>query len=335
MYQLSWVITALDIIPAAFTIIGNAIFFITLWKTTSLHTPSNVLLGFLSITDLMVGLICQPAFIIILFHEDRPCCTTVMHVYNVVFFLTSWNSYLCIALITLDRAFAILHPFKYCEVASCKRFSIVAALMFIISSLYVILEQSFYTKSKIDFLLVQIILQLLVLCLISITYVLIYRAIRHQNKTVVILKDSSGRKLRQLSRNEHGRTKTVVLILFGFTVCTVPHIVNDLIMYLFYTDKIKYISGFAHWANFLFLFNSAINPLIYFMSRTDIRSATRRLLCRSNANSFRTQRAELKKGNSTKYARKYTVNFNRIGGEIAVIEDSNIDHCFGNSAVIT
>ena len=50
----------IDIFFTIMAIIGNSIFVITLIKKRSLHTPSNVLLGSLCFSDLIVAFIAQP-----------------------------------------------------------------------------------------------------------------------------------------------------------------------------------------------------------------------------------------------------------------------------------
>ena len=321
MFPHAWIITALDIIPAAFTIIGNSIFFITLWKTTSLHTPSNTLLGFLSAIDLVVGLVCHPLFLITIFHTDRPCCTQEMLVYNFTFFLTSWNSYLCVAMITADRGLAVLHPFRYREIASCKRFSIIAAFIFLVSSIYVIIDQLFYDKSRMGFLLFNVICQLFILSLISIIYILIYRAMHRQNKRIVTITDSTSRKLRRKSRTEQVKTKKVALIIFTFVFCTLPYTIYKSNMYLFYIGRSRFITGFGFWANFFFLLNSAINPLIYFISRSDFRFAAKRIFSRLVTNGRNIPGKETKERNSTMSASKHKITFTALHDGIAVIEN--------------
>ena len=53
-------LAVIDILPALWTITGNAICIFTFAKTRSLHTPSNVLVGALCATDLYAGLVLQP-----------------------------------------------------------------------------------------------------------------------------------------------------------------------------------------------------------------------------------------------------------------------------------
>ena len=60
---LSIVNAILNIPLRPFAIVGNALIFISLVRTPSLLSPSNVLLLSLALTDLGVGLVVQPYYI--------------------------------------------------------------------------------------------------------------------------------------------------------------------------------------------------------------------------------------------------------------------------------
>ena len=284
MLTQSWILLTLDIIPALFTIVGNSIFFITILKTSSLHTPSNTLLAFLSLSDLMVGVLCQPLFILTLIQPPQPCCTCEMKAYNFTFDAIVWTSFLYIVLITADRLIAVFHPFRYREVASCKKFAFIATSVFAVSILLATAKTLFYKHSRITFLLLEQWLMILALLFILISYILIYRVMLRKNRTALPANSGSEQNSRKTDRNERSKTKTVAFILIAFISCTAPYTAYNIQMYLFYVDKSEFIPGFGIWTNFLFLLNSAINPIIYFMKRSDIRLASKRLiLCTAGA----------------------------------------------------
>ncbi|XP_068734826.1 uncharacterized protein [Montipora capricornis] len=60
-YILTSILNGISSITA---ITGNAVVILVVWKTRELHTPSNVLLSCLALSDLTVGLIAQPSFVI-------------------------------------------------------------------------------------------------------------------------------------------------------------------------------------------------------------------------------------------------------------------------------
>ena len=280
MLAYTWIILTLDIAPALFTVIGNGIFFVTIWKTRTIHTPSNMLLGFLSITDLLVGVLCQPLFVISILQSPVPCCTDVMVAYNFVFGVTSWNSFLCIGLISADRYSAIFHPYRYLAFATCKKIVYIAAIVFAVSLSYTTIDALFYEKSTIVFLVFLIVVQSMVVIVTIFTYIFIYRAVLRQKRMFNKAPHLRSRQLRKMNKIDEGNSKTIALILIAFVITSLPYISYYIQMLLYYTNGSKFLSGFGTWVNFLFLLNSAINPLIYFMKRSDIRKAARRILRR-------------------------------------------------------
>ena len=292
----SWIIFALDIIPVLFTIIGNAVFFITIMKTSTLHTPSNILLAFLSATDFMVGVLCQPLFIVSLFEYSVPCCTRVMHAYNFIFYLTSWNSFLCIVVITVDRYCAVFYPYKYREKASCRKFCYMTTAFLAVSGIYSTIHAMFYERAKTGFLVFHIAFHSSILILTITLYSLVLRVVIRQRKSMRLpLQQHARRKIRRKQQAEKGRAYTIALILLALVISTTPHIFYEIKMLLVYSNNSKFIQGFGKWVNFLFLLNSAFNPLIYFLKRNDIRRAACRMLrrsCHRNANNPQVSRAK-------------------------------------------
>ena len=57
------VFVILDSVSATVSLVGNSLVLITKWRTPRLHSPSNVLLAGQVLSDLGVGLVCQPAMI--------------------------------------------------------------------------------------------------------------------------------------------------------------------------------------------------------------------------------------------------------------------------------
>ena len=152
MPYLRWIILAFDIGPMLMTIIGNSAFLITIWNTTSLHTASNVLFVFLSMTDLIVGLICQPLFIALLLSHgnESPYLITT---YNLIYSATCINSLLCVTLISINRLFAVACPITYRTFSSRGRSIRITSTAFIFLTIVSTIEL-LLTKHKLILFLV-------------------------------------------------------------------------------------------------------------------------------------------------------------------------------------
>ena len=260
------------------TIIGNAIFFATLVKTRSLHNPSNLLLGALCITDIIVGFVCQPLFVAVLLGPPEPCCSTVTKLYNLTFGMSSLNSFICGLLITIDRYFAVFYPFKYLEWATCKRYAIIASAIFLIFTSYSVLKLPYFEKSRSSFLIVDICLELSVIIAVLFIYVKICRIVFAKTRAVARL--SSDREVQDIkvNLNDKKKTLTVAIILIAIIACHTPLMVYYCLSLLFYLKKIpRYKFNLGIWANYLALCNSCINPLIYGARSSEIRNAAIRL----------------------------------------------------------
>eukprot|EP00795_Rhopilema_esculentum_P017605 gene17605-9246_t len=273
-----WIILAIDVIPALFTVIGNAVFFITFLRTRSLHTPSNVLLWFLSLIDLVVGTVCQPLFIFTLFKEHGPCCTVAVKIYNIVFGLTCWNSLVCVALVTIDRFLAIFFPFQYKEKASCKTVACIFLFVFVVSSMYTVLVMIFYETARISFIIFDLVFQLLILALILAVYASIYRVMFRLMRSTQPQCRPNSKSVQQSQIVERKKTITLSMIIGAFLICYSPYIAYSVKSLLYYLGKTGFSSSFGMWANFFFLLKSSINPLIYCLRRNDIRQAACRAI---------------------------------------------------------
>ena len=99
-------INAVTSVSATF---GNFLIIYIIFKNTRLRNPSNLLLGSLSVTDFLVGLIVQPLFVIrkvLEIHTIHSCTILLMFRYSTI--LCGVASFLNIALISIDRCFAVI-----------------------------------------------------------------------------------------------------------------------------------------------------------------------------------------------------------------------------------
>lgn len=274
-----YVIVGLSIPPTIITIPGNIVFFITLLKTSSLHTPSNTLLGALCVTDLLAGLVCQPLSMSILLSEPAPCCPPQVIAYVMSFMLSSANSFVLSLLITLDRYAAIHYPYRYLEHASCRKYVYTAAGLFITSIIYGMVQQRFYLSSMVTFWAIPAGVQLLILLAILIMYAKICNVVFSHRKSMVQNMHPSFRQRSKISKEERRRTYTVFIILAAFYACYAPHFVHTCKGFLFHLGKSTYSdnSMFALWANYLVLLNSCLNPIIYCARSHKIRRAAMKI----------------------------------------------------------
>eukprot|EP00112_Aurelia_sp_Birch-Aquarium-sp1_P005612 Seg1640.7 transcript_id=Seg1640.7/GoldUCD/mRNA.D3Y31 product="Trace amine-associated receptor 1" protein_id=Seg1640.7/GoldUCD/D3Y31 len=113
---------AVDFLIATLTIAGNSIFILALIKARELHTPSNMLLGALCLSDLLVGFIVHPMFFTLYLKAllQREHDQTIEKIIFTAQHICTGMSFLFGVIVSLDRYAAICHPYRYHIFANCK-----------------------------------------------------------------------------------------------------------------------------------------------------------------------------------------------------------------------
>jgi len=115
------VLIGVNILLMVLIIISNGMFLITLIRKASLHTVSNILLGALSLSDLLIGTILEPFGIFQLVKLSQLQYNAQLFAIKVLLSHSLIGlSFLYVTLITCDRYLAICHPFKYLRYATNK-----------------------------------------------------------------------------------------------------------------------------------------------------------------------------------------------------------------------
>ena len=121
-------VQALDVLPIILTVVGNVVCLLTLLKTTSLHTPANVFIGALCLSDLFVGFVVQPLYISNK-NAQMDYDFSLVPVEFCAYIIGTSCSFVIAMMISVDRYVAICHPFYYTRTANCKTNMVVAGAM--------------------------------------------------------------------------------------------------------------------------------------------------------------------------------------------------------------
>eukprot|EP00112_Aurelia_sp_Birch-Aquarium-sp1_P008533 Seg1944.2 transcript_id=Seg1944.2/GoldUCD/mRNA.D3Y31 product="Beta-1 adrenergic receptor" protein_id=Seg1944.2/GoldUCD/D3Y31 len=279
MYHIT-TMTYINIVPAIFVILSNALCLVTLIKTPSLQTPSNVLVGGLCISDLLIGIIVQPLFIVflVLFQHGF----VEWKIIEIPFLCGARVSFILLHIVTLDRYIAICHPYKYNHLATFKTHYYLTAIAY-----GFVLEVPFLELYPHWFNLAFAIGgQLCFLPLLGFCYAAIYRVIRKQRKVAISIGTIEGEDREKLGKQkaEKDQTNTIAIILGVFLICyypilgvnvakwNTPRDICDLPSNIFVADL---------WSKTMVLFNSAINPVVYSLRIKVIRDAGLRIIRRN------------------------------------------------------
>ena len=118
------IVSTLNALLAITAFLGNALIIAVLPKVSSLHLPSKLLLGCLATTDLCVGLIAQPIYVIFLLSpENSKHCYYSVILSNTMGSIFCGVSLLTMTAISVDRLFALMLGLRYRQVVTLSRIS--------------------------------------------------------------------------------------------------------------------------------------------------------------------------------------------------------------------
>ena len=277
----SAVLVTVDIIPAILTILLNIVFMVTLIKTKSLQTPSNVFLGALCATDFLVGVTVQPIFIsyqIAVLTNSETHSHRVSVRYSVVG--VSGLSFIFASFVTIDRYFAICHPFQYRQKATCKRYiviSVIAGLCYTTIAALMLLQRNYHFEG------IVVSYTWLTFIGIIVCYARIYRVAAKKRSAVInmgTINDEETRQARGYEKKERDKTNIIAIILGFILLCYTPFGMMSIAAVIWRNEvcssrEVATIT--ALWVGLFVLINSCINPFIYFVLSGEFVAAAKRI----------------------------------------------------------
>lgn len=259
-YSLSCTTATISFILFLITIPGNLLICISMLKDPfhELRTPFNYFVLNLAISDLIVGTITEPAFIVFHIREALryPVLETIWLV-HLAYFIACMASLLSLSALTIDRYLTITSMYK--RVLKLKRVIAISVFIWLISiavpCLYFI--TGFYLFAFI-FANTAIVVTL---CIVSFAYIRVYLRLRTQ---VIRWGSLNQRQMKnQAIVFERKLTKSFLLILGFFTICLIPScIINYFLSFCGSCD-----CTIVHWLRdvqfLLTLINCSSNQFLY------------------------------------------------------------------------
>ena len=255
--------------------LGNILILIAFHKVSSVHAPTKLLFRCLAVTDLLVGLITQPLFVITILSS----VTEIHNIFYVSAAEAASSLILCGAsiststAISVDRLLALSLGIRYRQVVTLRRVSMVMACFWLICasvglSPIIFNRHVMYTEASIY----------AILCvLISIfSHLKIFLKLRQHQARVQGNADQKQRNEIRVSLNITRYKKSVSSIAWiqlALVVCYVPFIVTVAKEWSQKTVCIIWTS-----TGTLFYLKSSLNPVLYFWKIAEVRQAVKSIL---------------------------------------------------------
>ena len=117
--------------------LGNTLILVALYKESSLHLPSKLLLRSLATTDLCVGIIAEPLYVtyfVSVLNESWLICRYAFLVFHMAGYILGSVSLFTLAAISVDRLLALKLRLRYRQVVTLKRIYLTVSLSWTVAT---------------------------------------------------------------------------------------------------------------------------------------------------------------------------------------------------------
>ncbi|XP_065113553.1 trace amine-associated receptor 13c-like [Paramisgurnus dabryanus] len=268
------------------TVFLNLLVIISISHFKKLHTPTNMLILSLAVTDLFVGLIVIPLEAIMFIETCWYFGDTFCKLFSIITGLLLNTSLSNLVLIAVDRYVAVCHPLLYPQkITTTRTIFTICVFWFCFSayniSMVVTTSQTTYRcYGECTFIItfawtvIDVFLSFLFPCTIIITLYLRIFYVAHQQVKVINSLMRSGKHLTEGSVRRKSESKaalTLGIIMTVYLFCWIPYFILSLI-------PITGIASIAYLIYWMVYINSGLNPLIYAIFYPWFRTSVKHIL---------------------------------------------------------
>ncbi|XP_031551210.1 adenosine receptor A2b-like [Actinia tenebrosa] len=266
------VMIVINAVMAVVASCSNAVVIYTISRTPSLQTPSNILILGLAISDFSLGVFAQPFLIVRLFAqlEYNP---RLYRWCNVIFLASGWSlsvvSILTLTMVIADRFLAIHLHLRYQELITTKRHMIILGIIWLVSPWFGAYNGMHDTDKAFRYVYIA---SLSLLTTLNGYFILnIHRAIRRHSVQIQV--NTVGQDMPR-----HKKSVKIMYFMTGaFVLCYGPY--SAILVARQIVPKMTLIFNFCILGSTtLLMFNSVLNPIIYFWRIEEMRNAALVLL---------------------------------------------------------
>ncbi|XP_051814809.1 trace amine-associated receptor 13c-like [Acanthochromis polyacanthus] len=268
-------------------IVLNLLVIISVSYFRQLHTPTNILLLSLAVSDFLVGFVLLPGEIYVQthcwFHGDMMCC--VYHYLGYIVFSTSVGN---MVLISIDRYVAICHPLHYPTRVTVTKAKLCVLLCWFCSIFYIsVVFKDFLAQPGInnscDGQCIVVISYSAIVSGLIVTFIAPVTAIILQYMRIFVVAVSQARAMRSHTaavthqhsvtrskrKSELKAARTLGVLIFVFLICFCPYYCVSIVGAS--PSAVKFVIS-------MYYSNSCLNPLIYALFYPWFRKAVKHIV---------------------------------------------------------
>ena len=264
----------------------NCTVIFVIWKTRSLHTPSNIFVVGLAVSGLAVGLVVQPLFVATIMIGCRgkfsSYCSLRLTMETIAFSV-SGASFLTLTFISVERLLALRLHLRYQAVMTCKRAVVCLGCIWLQTSVWAVCR--FWIKMQVFnavtnfFVCTSLLINIL-------AYIQIFRLVKRHKTQIASKVVNCGTTIcsTRLQLSKYVKTVSTTVILLIVTIATYFGWIGVTIaLALSFGGKNERHLYVAYYSlNTLIFVSSTFNPVLYCLRLGEIRAAVKRLFVRQN-----------------------------------------------------
>lgn len=263
-----------NIVLTIATSCGNILILFALQKEYTLSASSRVLFRPLAASDLCVGLISQPLFVIsilLIGNGHWEVCRLMRYLTFVASTTLCGVSLLTVTAISMDRLLVLLLKSRYCLIVTNTRVKVVVVFFWIIS----LSVSTAYLISRRIFFTVSCVVIMLSIFISAYSYSSIFILLRRRQRLKI--QDISRGQINSFQQQRERRYKSTVYSAlwfhFALVICYLPFSVLEAMAVVIGTPLPVFIAGTC--TGTLIYLNSMINPLLYCWKIKEVRQAVK------------------------------------------------------------
>ena len=266
--------SVLNVLLSLAAITLNSVTIQALRRTSSLPKPLKTLLLSLAVSDLGVGFLCQPLYVVLLVKwlqgSSESTCTFYTAFVSAMG-LVSVPTFFGIMALSVDRFMAIHLHLRYQELVTHKRVVSAVVLIWAFSTLF-----SFARLwiPKDVFSVMFIVIALVCLLTTTLLYCKIYLAVRRHRGQIEALRVQQGTRDDGEMVNPSRLRKSAVgtfYVYLVFLICYLPQTCRFIVVVI--SGSSTFTKGLTYYCWTLIFLNSSVNPVIYCWKMRHIRHA--------------------------------------------------------------